>query len=271
MAEAEALSAEMARLFPDENHAPRPEAASPSSGGPLDAAFRLPAMPGRDARFDVQAQMPRMPQELGLREQAAFQMHFNLMALEIPSIEHCARLILEGGDMPWEFVLDMARQSWDEARHARACYDRLLELGGHVGQYPADTCLWNLSTHQPLANRLAIHQRVGEQLGVDGAIWAAEYYAAARDTTSAALLAFISRDEICHVRFGNKWIRWLLRDEQAVANLDLEARAARQAYTRSEREHGIFPFQRWAHERAGFTATEVDDLERKALAARAPK
>jgi uncharacterized ferritin-like protein (DUF455 family) len=41
--------------------------------------------------------------------------------------------------MPWDFHVDMARQCWDDIRHAESL-DRLMatELGCHWGDYPVD-------------------------------------------------------------------------------------------------------------------------------------
>ena len=51
--------------------------------------------------------------------------------------ELTARSSHEHPDMPWDFHVDMARQVWDDLRHAEFC-DRLMatELDCHWGDYP---------------------------------------------------------------------------------------------------------------------------------------
>jgi hypothetical protein len=60
-----------------------------------------------------------------------------LMDAELSAAELTARNSHEHPDMPWEFHVDMARETWDHVRHAEVL-DRLMttELGCHWGQYP---------------------------------------------------------------------------------------------------------------------------------------
>lgn len=223
-------------------------------------SLRPPELPARDVRFEPSENPPSAPEGADLQAEVVFLMHFNLMGLEIPTIEHCAQLICDFPDMSWEFVHDMARQSWDEARHAQAFQDRLHALGGRLGQYPADFSLWRMTAGLPLAERLAIHQRHGEWIGVDGALWAAEEYAARGDPATARLFEFVSRDEVTHVALGNKWVRRLVPEPDGVAALHEKARQIRQGGDPALKRP-IFPFHRWACERAGFGPGEVDALE----------
>ena len=59
------------------------------------------------------------------------------MDAELCAAELMARNSHEHPDMPWDFHVDMARQCWDEIRHAEIL-DRLMatELGCHWGDYP---------------------------------------------------------------------------------------------------------------------------------------
>lgn len=223
----------------------------------------LPATPGRERCFYRAAPMAR-PFDLALTDQqAAVQfLHHNLTELELPTMEACAKWILEFDEMPWPFVCDMARQCWDEARHAGAFLQRLKELGGTPGDFSHSHLLWEMTADQPLAVRLAIHQRMGEWIGIDGAIWNANRFRAAGDEETAEILDYVAIDEISHVAFGNKWINILcVTEESRYATLS-RAKNRRTEFGKHIENISIFPFNRWACARAGFTASEVDAFER---------
>lgn len=180
-------------------------------------------------------------------------------------MEACSRLILHSKGMPWGFTVDMARQCWDEARHAQAFTDRLLDLGGRVGMYAHSHTLWEMTADQPIAVQLAIHQRIGEWVGVDGALWNADRFRSLGDHATADLMDFVARDEMTHVAFGNRWIRWMHHVDSDVDVVMTQALLRRAAFGKSVGGPLMFPFNRWACERAGFTSVEVTALEQAAL------
>jgi hypothetical protein len=55
---------------------------------------------------------------------------------EFQAMEAAGRTLYDFPDAPWEFQLDMARQVWDESRHAEI-YIKLLEyVGSYYGEFP---------------------------------------------------------------------------------------------------------------------------------------
>ena len=60
-----------------------------------------------------------------------------LMNAELCAAELTARNSHEHPEMPWDFHVDMARQAWDEVRHAEVL-DRLMatEMDCHWGDHP---------------------------------------------------------------------------------------------------------------------------------------
>lgn len=117
-------------------------------GKPYDgpATFRphLINLPARDDRFQQQEPGTRLPKAkpLATPEGRIRLLHIALINLEIPAIEVCGRMIAEYPEMPWAMKLDLAYQIWDEARHAVLCADRLVELGGQIGQLPYHHKVW---------------------------------------------------------------------------------------------------------------------------------
>ena len=79
--------------------------------------------------------------------------------------ELTARNSHEHPDMPWDFHVDMARQTWDEIRHAEI-FDRLMatELGCHWGDYPVGFNDFRSVYALDLAGRLAVYDGISEQM-----------------------------------------------------------------------------------------------------------
>jgi hypothetical protein len=79
----------------------------------------------------------------------------DLMNAELCAAELTARNSHEHPDMPWDFHVDMARQAWDEVRHAEI-YDRLMatELDCHWGDYPVSFAAFKAAYALDLPGRL---------------------------------------------------------------------------------------------------------------------
>src|ERR687897_330301 len=112
---------------------------------PLRVMARL-EQPARDAFIEITDQGdPYLTDDLYVNgeenhvpTEAEEQKHFfhGLMDAELCAAELMARNSHEHPEMPWDFHVDMARQTWDEIRHAEI-HDRLMatELGCHWGDY----------------------------------------------------------------------------------------------------------------------------------------
>jgi uncharacterized ferritin-like protein (DUF455 family) len=112
--------------------------------------------------------------------------------------------------------LDLARQVWDEARHAEVIEERLLEVGGHVGMYPINFWGWEVDVNRadPL-ERLSLSNATFERESCKHVrTWIRE----ARDhgdLASASVLEYVLADEVTHVQFGQTWIMRLTEDDPA--------------------------------------------------------
>jgi uncharacterized ferritin-like protein (DUF455 family) len=264
--EAEAAWAGVCRAFPDRYSGEllRPQLSDPLPTGEASTAWQAPEVPPRDPRFAFTATESPLPTPL---ESTVALMHVNLTDLELASIEACCRMILEFTDMPWEFVVEAARQSWDEARHAEAFSNRLHELGGKLGDFPTSHRLWEMATGQPLAVRLALHQGIGEQVGVDGALWFSSHHRQNDDAVTGAMLETIARDEINHVAFGLKWLRILANGDEREILRAFQLGADRRNELGSVSEGPLtFPLNRWVCERAGYHEELIEGLEARAQA-----
>jgi uncharacterized ferritin-like protein (DUF455 family) len=227
-----------------------------------DKGYRhlYPSAPRRDHRFAVVRDAPP-PTSVHNAEAVAACLHGVLMATEIPTIEACGRAIADFPRMPWEFVVDMGRQAWDESRHARMLYERMIQLGGRPGMNSIDLQVWEMTDGLPLDLRLAVHQRTGEWLGVDGAIANAGRLREYGDLVTAQLYDYITADEITHVAIGNKWVHRLAGSDARVLEIQEEALAHRSMFGETVNGTPRLPFNREVCERAGFTDREIADLE----------
>lgn len=219
---------------------------------------------GREASFNA-LEAPAAPlykSELAWHGQVVSICHSNITDLEIPSIELCAKSVWDFPEMPWDFVLDMSRQCWDEARHTMAFYKRLRDFGGELGCYSAKNELWEAAAHEGLGLRLTIHQRIGECTGVDGALFFSRRALTAGDEVSASMFEFIARDEINHVRIGTKWSEWLGNDPETDPLL---TQAQRVRCNRGKVDSGplTFPLSEVVCEQTGVRGKQLDQLRQR--------
>lgn len=195
---------------------------------PLAALARQAVVPQAGGLADTPAREARLrvidPVGPGPTSFAMF-VHSTIFNIEIPATEVCARIIIEHGDAPWKLKLDMARQVYDEVRHAEILLARLTELGASVGDFPIDLRVWrSFRAGESLAEQLMLQQRIGEGGGLDGGDLVRRNSEQQGDERTARIFEYINADEINHVRIGNKWIRYLLNhDEAAVSELERKA------------------------------------------------
>lgn len=136
---------------------------------------------------------------------------------EIGSIEIASQCLADFPDAPWELRMQLARQAYDECRHVEGLYRRLRELGGRKGEFPINNFEWAVTnTQDTLPARLAIQNRSFEAGQMDLLGTLRKLWRAAGDDTTAALLEAILADEVNHVRFANRWIKKLAKEDGRV-------------------------------------------------------
>jgi hypothetical protein len=123
----------------------------------------------------------------------------DLMDAELCAAELTARTSHEHPEMPWEFHVDMARQTWDEMRHAEVI-DRLLttELGCHWGDYPVGLEFFRSGYPLDLAGRLALFEAEPPAAG------------------DSQVLEYLAADKVAHAENARRWSAYL-RDRAGAA------------------------------------------------------
>jgi uncharacterized ferritin-like protein (DUF455 family) len=217
------------------------------------------AGPARDERFEVRDYWRELANE-GVDHDLEF-LH-RQMAEEIESIEMSARNLVDFPEAPWGLRMEMARQCWDEARHALA-FRRLFEKrGGRVGQFPILAFQYRLIMAIPsLAGRLAVANRSFEASGLDAIEEGIESSRRKDDHEFVSLFDAQLADELQHVRYANLWISKLLElgGAREVFELARAMAQAEKAFQTIAGDAGItYPVAEQARREAGFSDEEIE-------------
>ena len=183
----------------------------------------LPALvePARDEFVEVTAEGdPYLTRELYVngaenhvpveREE---QRHFfhGLMDAELSAAELMARNSHEHPEMPWDFHVDMARQNWDEVRHARL-HDLLMreELGCEWGDYPVGFSYFRSIYAYDLLGRLCLFNGTSEQRAMWRHSHRRKHLMELGQQRVALVFDYLLADEVPHVHNGVRWGSYLL-------------------------------------------------------------
>jgi uncharacterized ferritin-like protein (DUF455 family) len=197
---------------------------------------------------------------------------------ETQNAEVAAQTLVDFPDAPWELRMQLARQCWDEARHARMFLRRVVELGGRKGESPIKNGDWGIvGMIDTLPGRLLVQHRLFEGGVIDSFRQVARGFRDSGDERTAEIYEVILADEIQHVRFANQWLRHFSREPRAV----MQMAAALTFATGALRDLSPRPGDRSVDDvdlatvdhaidinaddraRAGFTEAEIADLARR--------
>ena len=181
--------------------------------------------------------------------------HIEFCAINL-ALDHAARF----RHLPRAYYGDWIGVAAEEAAHFIMLRRRLREFGADYGDFPAHAGLWEMADKtagDPLA-RMALIPRLLEARGLDATPLIQHKLRSVGDEESAALLDIILRDEIGHVRLGDRWFRFFcdrggLEPEATYRQL-LDAYQAPWPGGKMNRE---------ARLQAGFSADELAALAKK--------
>jgi uncharacterized ferritin-like protein (DUF455 family) len=147
------------------------------------------------------------------------QRHFfhALMDAELCAAELMARNSHEHPGMPWDFHVDMARQVWDELRHAYLhCVLMPTELGCRWGDYPVGFSYFRSVYAHDLLDRLALFNSTSEQKAMWRHSHRREVLVERGQERIAKVFDYLLADEVPHVHNGVRWGTYLCGgDERA--------------------------------------------------------
>ncbi|HEX2468455.1 MAG TPA: DUF455 family protein [Solirubrobacterales bacterium] len=146
------------------------------------------------------------------------QRHFfhALMDAELCAAELMARNSHEHPQMPWDFHVDMARQVWDEVRHAHV-HGILMptELGCRWGDYPVGFEYFRSIYAHDLLGRLALFNSTSEQKAMWRHSHRRQVLVERGQEQIAKVFDYLLADEVPHVHNGARWGTHLLGGDQA--------------------------------------------------------
>jgi hypothetical protein len=158
------------------------------------------------------------PEENHVPVEPEEQRHFfhALMDAEICAAELMARNSHEHPEMPWDFHVDMARQTWDEMRHARL-HSLLMpkELGCRWGDYPLGFSYFRSVYAHDLLGRLALFNSTSEQKAMWRHSHRRKVLVERGQEQIAQVFDYLLADEVPHVHNGTRWGTYLCSGDEA--------------------------------------------------------
>ncbi len=210
-------------------------------------------------QFAARKTAPAMPKAESLKDLKKRAIAHHVMANhELQALEVMAMVLLAFPEAPSEFRMGLAHVMFDEQRHTRMHVQRCAELGICFGDYPVNGWIWQKA--RDFSNTLEYVSGlplVFEGANLDHTVEFEQYFSAAGDRRSAAIMRAIHKDEIRHVEFGLQWLRNL--KPAGVSDWDAWTGALHWPIRPSKARGDIF--QREARLQAGLTPEFIDQLE----------
>ncbi|WP_246038778.1 ferritin-like domain-containing protein [Chitiniphilus eburneus] len=174
---------------------------------PTIAAVRLP-VPGRPARPELVAPHALIQRNLSTPAGRAALLHA-IAHIEFNAINLALDAIYRFDDMPLAYYRDWVQVAREEALHFTLVVAQLARYGYGYGDFPAHNGLWDMAlrTDHDVMARMALVPRILEARGLDVTPGIRAKLAQQGDTAACEVLDVILRDEIGHVRIGNRWYR----------------------------------------------------------------
>ncbi|UXY14028.1 ferritin-like domain-containing protein [Chitiniphilus purpureus] len=190
---------------------------------PIEAALsvhRLP-VPGRPARPLLVEPQQLVQRNVASDEGRAALLHA-IAHIEFNAINLALDAIYRFDGMPSGYYIDWLQVACEEALHFSLLVGHLATLGHAYGDFPAHNGLWDmaLKTDHDVMVRMALVPRILEARGLDVTPGIQQKLRQAGDARACEILDVILRDEIGHVRIGNRWYHWCCaqRGLEPVAN-----------------------------------------------------
>jgi hypothetical protein len=189
-----------------------PQDAGESLTAPLRQPFQFAEVPARDSRFSLcRFYWPNViDPNFAYGEGMLLQLRSAVSHLnEVWAVETGGAILHAFADvLDWEFILDAARWTYDEARHTLMGYERLTGWGFTPDEMPLGTYIFDSAKGEPPIIRLGmLHYFETKNIGKknDRAASFASYH----DDVSQHDMEFDWADETIHAHYGAKWLKVL--------------------------------------------------------------
>jgi uncharacterized ferritin-like protein (DUF455 family) len=187
----------------------RPDAWAPL---PQSSPFALPDDPARDDRFRLvhyywpDVVDPTYPYGEGIHLQLRSAIsHLN----EVWAVESGGAILHAFADrLPWEFIFDAARWTYDESRHVRMGYERLRTWGFVPDELPLGSYIYDSAAGQhPIVRLGMLHYFETKNIGKKTK--RANAFGSYQDRMSQHDMDFDWADETIHAEYGHRWLEAL--------------------------------------------------------------
>lgn len=213
-----------------------------------------PGRPGKPTLVPPQ-DVPR--RKLGTPEGHAALLHA-ITHIEFNAINLALDAAYRFHGLPHGYYSDWLQVAFEEAYHFRLLREHLRTLGYDYGSFNAHNGLWEMAAktmHDPL-HRMALVPRLLEARGLDASPAIIAKLRQFGDARGAEILEIILRDEIGHVRIGNRWYEYFC----GLRTLDPE-----EEFQKLLNEYDVSkprpPFHHAARRAAGFSEQELRFLD----------
>ncbi len=212
---------------------------------------------GRDVRVVPTAALPAKP-GLASREGQARLLH-DLASIELQAMELAVRTLNEFPEAPRDFRQELAEIAASEGEHLKLCLRALDSLGFRWGHWDVHLGLWNtVGREDTLLDRILIVHRYLEGSGLDAGDSILRRLTGVGDKAVGEAVKVIVTEEVGHVLFGSVWFRRVAEAERLDPEKEFRERIGAICRLAPRRER----LAREARRLAGFTETEMDELER---------
>lgn len=227
-----------------------------------DAPVEPISEPGRPERPVLVSPRDVERRQVGTPEGRAALIHA-IAHIEFNAINLALDAVYRFRGLPRAYYGDWLQVAAEEVYHFSLLRDHLHLLGYAYGAFTAHNGLWDMAVktaHDPLV-RMALVPRVLEARGLDAAPALITKLRSVGDTRAVEIIGIIRRDEIEHVRIGNRWYAYLCaqRDVDPVKTFRTLLRQYNAPRMRP-------PMDVEARRRAGFSEAEIALLEQLARA-----
>ena len=188
----------------DEERGAEPEAPS------CRQVFAAPKVAARDDRYTIQSEL-RVGSAPKATEEGRRLGEFESYSQEMLAAETCALVLFESPKMPWGFVYDTARHTYDETRHCLLGIEWMQRHGLDHTKVPQNTRIYAWRSQYSPATQYCMLTRGNEAHAFPFRHESLALYEEAGDQLSAQFVSYDLADERQHVAYGTKWLPELMK------------------------------------------------------------
>jgi hypothetical protein len=213
--------------------------------------YRYDPVPRRDERFrdsyngGVNPEAFLYDERFSPRDKTLMLFYKRLREIDVP--EMMASIIQETRGKPWDYVLGMSRQLWDEARHAMLGEVGFVDLGVDWSQIPVNfTWSLNLNTQLAPIERHAVLFFIEQTLMPKmGKRYEWEIGRASGNALAALIQDFDWADEVLHAQLGREWYVKDFGDLQAALDYGDKCWSKVMSHWRKYQDEGLTDHRNW--------------------------